>query len=67
MLCKWDGDDRRGKWLPVRLGKCSENNTWDVFWLSRKDKVLVSELIDGEPSMSQRFAQSDLGQWMNQF
>ena len=44
----------------MRLGKCSENNTWDVFWLRRKDNVLVSELIDGEPSMSHRFVQSDL-------
>ena len=43
----------------MRLGKCSENNTWDVFWLTRKDNVLVSELIDGELSMSQGVVQSD--------
>ena len=63
VLCKWDGDadnDGREKWLPVRLGKFSENNTWDVFWLTRKDNVLVSELIDGEPSMSQGVVERDL-------
>ena len=48
MLCKWDGDTDDGgreNWLPVCLGKCSENNTWDVFWLTRKDtaeKLAVS-------------------------
>ena len=31
---------------------CSESNTWNIFCLTRKDNVLVSELIDGEPSMS---------------
>ena len=44
----------------MRLGKCSESNTWDVFWLTRKDNVLVSELIDGEPSMSKGVVESDL-------
>ena len=34
---------------PVRVSKCSESNTWG---LTRKDNVLVCELIDGEPSMS---------------
>ena len=37
---------------------CSESNTWNIFWLTRKDNVLVSELIDGEPSMSKRVVES---------
>eukprot|EP00731_Ephydatia_muelleri_P030980 Em0022g494a len=72
VLCKWechecDADDEgkeseenSEKWLPARLGKCSDNGKWDVFWLTRKDRVLVSELIDGEPSMSHGVVQSDL-------
>ena len=63
VLCKWDvdtDDGGRENWLPVHLGKCSENNTGDVFWLTRKDNVLVSELIDGEPSMSNWVVESDL-------
>ena len=61
MLCKWnvDTDDGgRENWLPVHLGKCSESNTWDIFWLTRKVNVLVSELIDGEPSMSKGVVES---------
>ena len=37
---------------------CSESNTWSIFWLTRKDHVLVSELIDGEPSMSKGVVES---------
>ena len=37
---------------------CSESNTWNMFWLTRKDNVLVSELIDGEPSMSKGVVES---------
>ena len=37
---------------------CSESNTWNIFWLTRKDNVLVSELIDGEPSMSKGVVES---------
>ena len=63
MLCKWDvdtDDGGRENWLPVRLGKCSESNTWDVFWLTKKDNALVFELIDGGPSMSKGVVESDL-------
>ena len=37
---------------------CSESNTWNIFCLTRKDNVLVSELIDGEPSMSKGVVES---------
>ena len=38
--------------------RCSESNTWNIFWLTRKDNFLVSELIDGEPTMSKGVVES---------
>lgn len=52
MLCRWERDAEDSgseNLLPVRLGK---SGTWDVFWPTRKDNVLASELSDGEAAMS---------------